>query len=90
MGEVDVRAVAKIARITLTDEEAEAFARDIDEIKKIFDEIDRIEVSEEPAFQPIEVKNRTREDVAKKGFSIEEAFSNTGHREENYFRGPKV
>lgn len=90
MGEVDVRLVAKIARIELTEDEVEAFGRDIEEVKKVFDEIDKIDVSDEPAFQPLEVKNRTREDKAGKCFSKEEAFSNTPHKEGDFFRGPKV
>jgi len=90
MGEVDVRSIARIARIELTEEEVESFSRDIEEVKKVFDEIDRIEVSEEPAFQPIVVKNRTREDKAGECFTKEEAFSNTSHKEGDFFKGPKV
>jgi len=90
MGDVDVRNIAKIARIDLTDDEVESFGRDLEEVKKVFDEIDKIEVNEEPAFQPITVKNRTREDKTGKCFTKEEAFSNTKHREGDYFKGPKV
>jgi aspartyl-tRNA(Asn)/glutamyl-tRNA(Gln) amidotransferase subunit C len=90
MGDVDVRKVAKIARIDLTDSEIESFGRDLEEIKKVFDEIDEIEVDDEPAFQPIIVKNRTREDKVGKCFTKAEAFSNTEQREGDYFKGPKV
>jgi len=90
MGDVDVRKVAKIARIDLTDAEVESFGRDLEEIKKVFDEIDEIEVDDEPAFQPIIVKNRTREDKIGKCFTKEETFSNTEHKEGDYFKGPKV
>jgi aspartyl-tRNA(Asn)/glutamyl-tRNA(Gln) amidotransferase subunit C len=90
MGDVDVRQVAKIARIDLTDAEIESFGRDLEEIKKVFDEIDKIEVKDEPAFQPIVVKNRVREDKVGESFTKEEAFSNTTQREGDYFKGPKV
>jgi aspartyl-tRNA(Asn)/glutamyl-tRNA(Gln) amidotransferase subunit C len=90
MGDVDVRQVAKIARIELTEKEIESFGRDMEEIKKVFDQIDEIEVTEDPAFQPIIVKNRTREDKVGKCFTKEEAFSNTEHKEGDCFKGPKV
>lgn len=90
MDKAELEKVAKIARINLTEEEKAAFAKDLDEVQKIFDQIDEIEVEAEPAFQPIEVKNRTREDKVGKCFSKEEAFSNTTHKEGDFFRGPKV
>lgn len=90
MGDVDVRQAARIARIELTEDEVESFSRDIEEVKKVFDEIDKIDVNDEPAFQPIVVRNRVREDKAGKCFTKEETFSNTPHKEGNFFRGPKV
>ncbi|MGC9310729.1 MAG: Asp-tRNA(Asn)/Glu-tRNA(Gln) amidotransferase subunit GatC [Candidatus Aenigmatarchaeota archaeon] len=90
MGEVDIEQVARIARIKLTEAEIKGFGKDLEEVKKIFDQIDEIEVDEEPAFQPLEVKNRMRSDKAGKRFSKDEAFSNTEHKEGGFFKGPKV
>ena len=88
--EIDVKKIAKLARLKLSDGEILKFEQDLEEVKKMFDEIDKIDVREEPCFQPVEVKNVTREDKVKKGFSLEEAFSNTEQREKNFFKGPKV
>ena len=88
--EIEIEKIAKLARLNLKEEEIKKFGRDLEEVKEMFDEIDKIEVKENPCFQPVEVKNVTREDKAEKGFSTEEALSNTKHREKNFFKGPKV
>lgn len=90
MGEVDVKEVAKLARLELTEEETEKFSKDLEEVKEIFDEIDKINVTEEPCFQPVETKNRTRKDEVGESASQGEVFSNTEHKEDKFFKGPKV
>jgi aspartyl-tRNA(Asn)/glutamyl-tRNA(Gln) amidotransferase subunit C len=90
MGEVDIKEIAKLARLKLNDEEIEKFSRDLEEVKKMFDEIDKIDVKEEPCFQPVEVKNVMRKDEVGKSANLEEIFSNTEHKEDNLFKGPKV
>ena len=88
--EIEVEKIAKLARLKLSEEEIKKFDKDLEEVKEMFDEIDKIEVKENPCFQPVEVKNVTREDKVKKGFSTKEALSNTEHKEKNFFKGPKV
>jgi aspartyl-tRNA(Asn)/glutamyl-tRNA(Gln) amidotransferase subunit C len=90
MDKEELERVAKIARLSLTEEEKISFARDLEEVQKIFAQIDEVDIAAEPAFQPIEVKNRTREDKPGECFSKEETFSNTEHREGDFFKGPKV
>jgi len=90
MEEVDIKEVAKLARLELTEEEIKKFSRDLEEVKKMFDEIDKIEVKEEPCFQPVEIKNVMRKDKVGKSASQEEIFSNTEHKEDKFFKGPKV
>ncbi len=88
--EIEIEKIAKLARLKLTEEEINKFKLDLKEVKEMFDEIDKIEVKENPCFHPLEIKNVTREDKVKKGFSLEEAFSNAEQREKNFFKGPKV
>ncbi len=88
--EIEVREIAKLARLKLTEEEIKKFKKDLQEVKKQFDKIDKIEVKERPCFQPVELKNVVRKDKVKRGFSVEDTFSNTEHREKNFFKGPKV
>jgi len=87
---IDIKEIAKLARLKLDDKEIEKFSKDLEEVKKMFDEIDKIEVNEEPCFHPVEVKNVTRKDEARVCEYLKEIFSNTEHKESNFFKGPKV
>ena len=83
--------VAKNARLSLSEEEKKKFLPQLQEILKAFSVLDDLEVSKEkPSFQPIELKNVWREDKIEKCLSQEEALSNTKHRKDGYFKGPKV
>jgi aspartyl-tRNA(Asn)/glutamyl-tRNA(Gln) amidotransferase subunit C len=88
-----VKKVAKNARLSLTDEELEKFTPELAEvIINSFNKLDKIDAKEEPSFQPIEQKNKLREDVVKKSLSLEEALKNVKEnlRENGYIKGPKV
>lgn len=87
---MDIEKIAKLARVKLTEEEISMFEKDLEEIKKMFDEIDELEVTDEPCFQPVEVKNAMREDEITEGLYYEDAFSNAEHRDKGFFKGPKV
>ena len=83
--------VAKNARLKLTEKEIEKFLPQFKEVLDSFSKLDEIDVSkEEPSFQPILVKNVFREDVVKESVSQETALSNTPHKKDGYFKGPKV
>ena len=56
-----------------------------------FSKLDELDVSKElPSSQPIAIKNVFREDKVGKSLSNEEALSNTTHKKDGYFKGPKV
>jgi aspartyl-tRNA(Asn)/glutamyl-tRNA(Gln) amidotransferase subunit C len=83
--------VAKNARINLTEEELKKFLPQFREILEAFSKIDEVDVSNEaPAFHPVEVRNVMRKDKTEKCLPREEALSLTKHRENGYFKGPKV
>ncbi|MDD3083439.1 MAG: Asp-tRNA(Asn)/Glu-tRNA(Gln) amidotransferase subunit GatC [Candidatus ainarchaeum sp.] len=93
VNEVLVQKVAQNARLKLTEEELKKFTPQIREIiLKAFNKLDEIIAEEEPSFQPIEQKNKLREDIPKKGFSQEEALENVkiDLRDLGYIKGPKV
>ena len=87
---IEVEKIAKLARLKLTEEEIKKFKLDLKEVKEMFDEIDKIEVKENPCFHPVEVKNVMRKDKVRKGFSLKEVFSNTEQKEKNFLKGPSV
>ena len=91
MPESIVEKVAGIARIHLTDSEKKKFERDMKSILEAFGSLDRAKTDGvEPAFQPIPVKDVLREDVIEPCLTQEEALSNTKHKENGFFKGPKV
>ena len=91
MPESIVEKVAKVARLSLTDAEKAKFEKDMNDILKAFGSLDRAKTDGvEPAFQPIETKNVLREDVVEECLSQEEALSNTPHKENGFFKGPRV
>ncbi|OYT43558.1 MAG: Asp-tRNA(Asn)/Glu-tRNA(Gln) amidotransferase GatCAB subunit C [Candidatus Aenigmarchaeota archaeon ex4484_56] len=89
MEEINIKEISKLARIKLSEEEEEKFKKDLEVVKKMFDEIDEIDANEEPSYHPIKIKNRYREDKKIEREKID-IFSNTIHKENNYFKGPRV
>mgnify|MGYP005657720875 CR=1 FL=1 len=88
-----VKKVAKNARLNLTREELAKFTPQLAEvIVDSFNKLDSIEADEKPSFQPIEQKNKLREDVAKESLSQVKALQNVKRelQEKGYMKGPKV
>lgn len=85
-----VRKVAATARLELTDAEIAKFSRDLSDILAAFRDLDKVQTDEKPSFQPLEIRDVLRGDVAENGLSQEQALSNTKHRENGFFRGPRA
>ncbi|MBI2675674.1 MAG: Asp-tRNA(Asn)/Glu-tRNA(Gln) amidotransferase subunit GatC [Candidatus Aenigmarchaeota archaeon] len=90
MDEEVIRKVAKIARLKLTREEEQAFAKDLESILDSFRILQKADPKARPAYHPVELKDSMREDVVSKGLSQEEALENARNREKGYFKGPKA
>lgn len=83
--------VAKNARLELTDAEIKLFLPQLQEILKAFEKIDSVDVKGiEPAFHPIPLQNRWREDVVTPSLPNEDALKNSVHKKPPYFKGPKA
>lgn len=86
-----IERVAQNARLNLTEKEVEKFLPELKEVLEYFSKIDELKVDkEEPSFQPLEMKNVLREDKVTKCLTQEEALSNTKHKKDGYFKGPRV
>ncbi|MCR4335559.1 MAG: Asp-tRNA(Asn)/Glu-tRNA(Gln) amidotransferase subunit GatC [archaeon] len=86
-----LQSVAKNARLNLTKEEEKKFLPQLKEVLDFFSKIDKLDVSKEkPSFQPLEMKNVFREDKVEKSLLQEDALSNTIHKKDGYFKGPRV
>ena len=86
----EVYHVSRLAKLMITDEEAQRFRKEFEEILSYFDILDEIDESIPPTFHVLAITNIFREDVAKKGLEQSEAILNSPRKEEGYFVGPKV
>lgn len=83
--------VAANARLNLAEAEIKKFLPQLEAVLESFSKLDGLDVSkEEPSFQPLPLKNVFREDKAGKCLSREDALSNTQHKKDGYFKGPRV
>ncbi|MAG45543.1 MAG: Asp-tRNA(Asn)/Glu-tRNA(Gln) amidotransferase GatCAB subunit C [Nanoarchaeota archaeon] len=86
-----IEKVAKNARLNLTETEIKEFLPQLKEILEAFKEISSAKVEKlKPSFQPLEVKDITREDIPKNCLKQEKALQNTKHKQDGYFKGPKA
>ena len=86
-----IRRVAKVARLDLSNQEVRAFIPQFKEILEHFSLLREADVSGiQPVFHPVEIEGRERKDEPKTGLTNEEALSLTPHRQDGYFKGPKV
>lgn len=86
----DVYHVARLAKLLITEKEAEKFQKEFEEILKYFDILDEVKEDVKPTFHVLEIRNVFREDEAREGLDQETALKNAPRREEGYFVGPKV
>ncbi len=86
-----IERVLRTAKLSLTDSEKKAYSKDMKNILDAFAALDEANVDGvEPAFQPIEVKDRTRKDVVEASLSQKDALANTKNKKDGYFVGPKA
>lgn len=89
--EKTVKRVAEIARLNLTPAELKGFSKELAEVLLHFRKLRRLDTGKvEPTFQPVDVRNVTREDAPGKCLSQKEALANAKNKERGFFKGPKV
>jgi len=85
-----VKHVAKVARLELTKNEIKEFLPQLKEVLDAFSEISKLKTTEEPSFQPVEIKDVLRDDKVVGSLSQEQALMNTKHKKNGYFKGPRA
>ena len=92
--DTEVRYVAVLANLTLTEDEIARMAHDLDEILTHMDKLNEIDTSQvEPMAQVLYDAGETatlRDDIEKPGLSNEEALANAPKAGAGYFKVPKV
>ncbi len=89
--ELDVAYVARLARINLTEAEAELFQKQLDDVLKYVEKLRQADVSHvEAAAHALPIFNVFREDAPRDWFPAEQALSNAPRQANGLFIVPKV
>ena len=89
--ELDVGYVARLARINLTEEEASAFQKQLDDVLRYVEKLRQADVSHvEAAAHTLAIFNVFREDAPREWFTAEQALSNAPRKANDLFIVPKV
>jgi aspartyl-tRNA(Asn)/glutamyl-tRNA(Gln) amidotransferase subunit C len=88
---LDVRDVARLARIELTDEEVTTFQSQLGKVLEYVEQLKSLDVSSvEPTAHANPIFNVFREDVAKPGLDRKDALANAPHSANNLVVVTKV
>ena len=91
ISEKEVRHVAKLARLELTDEEVEKYSKQLGDILKYVEKMNEIDTEGiEPMPHAIPLYNVMREDIVKYEETKEELMKNAPYEEDGFFRVPKI
>ena len=83
--------VAQNARLELTEDEIKRFLPQMKELMEYFSQLKDVDTSGiKPSFQPVEIRNSLREDEPEECLSQDEALSQTEHKKDGYFKGPRA
>ena len=87
----EIRKVANISKLDLSEEEIVSMEKDMKEILEAFNFIDSIDVSNiEESFHAVEIWDVFREDEVEKSLLVEESLKNALNKENNFFKTPKI
>ncbi len=87
----DVRHVAKLARLELSEEETEKYSKQLGEILKYVEQMNEVDTTNiEPMPHAIPVYNVMREDIVKYEQTKSEMMANAPYEEDGFFRVPKI
>ena len=86
-----VKRVAKLARIAVSDEEAEKMQGELNTILGFVEQLDEVDVSGvEPMTSVVSMEMKKREDVVNDGNKAADIVANAPLTEDNFFMVPKV
>jgi aspartyl-tRNA(Asn)/glutamyl-tRNA(Gln) amidotransferase subunit C len=89
--DLDVRYVAHLARVNLTDEEIETFQSQLGQVLEYVEQLKRVDVGGvEPMAHTNPVFNVFREDEKRRWFTPEQALANAPHEVNGLFSVTKV
>jgi len=89
--DLDVAYVARLARINLTEAEAEVFQKQLDDVLRYVEKLRQADITHvEPAAHVLPIFNVFREDAPRDWFTAEQALSNAPRKANGLIIVPKV
>lgn len=89
--EKQVRAVAKLSRLDLTNDEVEVFSRQLSAILEYVEKLNELDTTNvEPLAHCLPVSNIFREDKIKESLGVEKTLANAPQRDGEFFKVPKI
>ena len=87
----DVKHVAKLARLELTESEIERYSKQLGDILKYVEQMNEVDTQNvEPMAHPLPVVNVMREDIVNYEQTKEELMKNAPEEEDGFFKVPKI
>ncbi len=87
----EVKHVANLARLAITEEEATKFQKQLDAIISFAEELNEIDTEGiEPTSHVLDMKNVLREDKSTKGLPVEEVLRNAPDHQEGQVKVPSI
>ncbi len=91
VSEKDVRHIAKLARLELTDAEVQTFSGQLGDILGYMDKLNQVDTTEvEPLYHVHDQVNRLRADQVETSLPREEALKNAPDTDGTFFKVPRV
>ena len=88
---IDIAALAKLARLEVSDEELKKLEKEIPEILAFVDKLKEVNVDGvEPTSHPLALKNVFREDTVAPSLAIEEFLKKSPKAHGRFFEVPKI
>jgi aspartyl-tRNA(Asn)/glutamyl-tRNA(Gln) amidotransferase subunit C len=89
--EKQVRAVAKLSRLDLTDAEVKVFSRQLSAILEYVEKLNELDTTNvEPLAHCLPVSNVFREDKPGESLGVEKTLANAPQRDDEFFKVPKI
>ncbi|MEG0383639.1 Asp-tRNA(Asn)/Glu-tRNA(Gln) amidotransferase subunit GatC [Solibacillus cecembensis] len=87
----EVKHVAHLARLAITEEDAEKFAEQLGKITDFAEQLNELDTTNvEPTSHVLPLVNVMREDVAKEGLAIEKVMLNVKSQEAGQIKVPSI
>ncbi|MFY4776966.1 Asp-tRNA(Asn)/Glu-tRNA(Gln) amidotransferase subunit GatC [Metabacillus sp. RGM 3146] len=86
-----VKHVAHLARLAITEDEAQMFTKQLDAIIGFAEQLNELDTENvEPTSHVLDMKNVMRDDVPAKGLPVEDVLKNAPDKKDGYVRVPTI